>query len=322
MTTTTAIDLFAGAGGFTTGAQAAGAEVLWAANHWDKAVSLHATNHPTVEHVQQDLSEADWTAVPACDIALASPACQGFSQAGQPARAGTGGSHRPNPTTLKAKTQRDRNTAYAVLAMADTVRPESIVIENVTDFPRWHAFDAWLSMLNAFGYSTEVHVLNGKDFGGGQDRPRAVITARLGSKPLKLEVPNRRPRTIGECLDPDDHPENRWCPIDSKPGRMQPLIAKAKRGAGQRCFWNNVSESRGRSLDEVFPTATTQSGTQWCLIDGDRIRVLNPRELARSMSFPETYALPKNRGLAGKLIGNAIDVSLSTGVVEQVIAAN
>jgi DNA (cytosine-5)-methyltransferase 1 len=318
--TTTAIDLFAGAGGFTTGAQVAGATVLWAANHWDEAVRLHALNHPEVEHVQQDLSEADWTAVPDCDIALASPACQGFSQAGQPARAGTGGSHRPNPATLKAKTQRDRNTAYAVLAMADTVRPESIVVENVTDFLRWSAFDAWLSMMVAFGYSTEVHVLNGKDFGGGQDRPRAVITARLGGRGLKLEVPNLKPKTIGECLDADDHPANRWNPIDSKPGRMQPLIAKAKRGAGSRCFWANVSESRGRTLDEVFPTSTTQSGTQWCLIDDDRIRVLNPREIARSMGFPETYELPKNRGLAGKLIGNAIDVTLSTAVVEQVMA--
>lgn len=29
-----AIDLFAGAGGFSTGATMAGARVLWAANHW------------------------------------------------------------------------------------------------------------------------------------------------------------------------------------------------------------------------------------------------------------------------------------------------
>ncbi|MNJ25809.1 hypothetical protein D3C77_202660 [compost metagenome] len=35
---TTAIDLFAGLGGWSTGARAAGVQVLWAANHWPKAV--------------------------------------------------------------------------------------------------------------------------------------------------------------------------------------------------------------------------------------------------------------------------------------------
>ncbi|MBP3980829.1 DNA cytosine methyltransferase [Acidovorax sp. JG5] len=37
-----AIDLFAGAGGFSTGAMMAGCEVVWAANHWPAAVAVHA----------------------------------------------------------------------------------------------------------------------------------------------------------------------------------------------------------------------------------------------------------------------------------------
>ena len=34
---TTAIDLFAGLGGWSTGARAAGVQVLWAANHWPES---------------------------------------------------------------------------------------------------------------------------------------------------------------------------------------------------------------------------------------------------------------------------------------------
>lgn len=45
-----AIDLFAGGGGFTEGAQQAGCEVVWAANHWPAAVATHALNHPHTEH--------------------------------------------------------------------------------------------------------------------------------------------------------------------------------------------------------------------------------------------------------------------------------
>lgn len=35
-----AIDLFAGAGGFTHGARMAGLQVAWAANHWPTAMHL------------------------------------------------------------------------------------------------------------------------------------------------------------------------------------------------------------------------------------------------------------------------------------------
>ena len=42
----TATDLFAGAGGSTTGATQAGARVVIAANHWTLAVETHAANHP------------------------------------------------------------------------------------------------------------------------------------------------------------------------------------------------------------------------------------------------------------------------------------
>ncbi len=36
-----AVDLFAGAGGFSTGAAMAGCDVVWAANHWREAVDIH-----------------------------------------------------------------------------------------------------------------------------------------------------------------------------------------------------------------------------------------------------------------------------------------
>lgn len=36
-----AIDLFAGLGGFSAGAQLAGHHVVWAANHWRAAVDVH-----------------------------------------------------------------------------------------------------------------------------------------------------------------------------------------------------------------------------------------------------------------------------------------
>ena len=76
-----AADLFAGAGGFSTGARLAGVPVVWAANHWPAAVQVHARNHPATIHACQDLQQANWAEVPAHDVLLASPCCQGHSHA-------------------------------------------------------------------------------------------------------------------------------------------------------------------------------------------------------------------------------------------------
>ncbi|WP_424953240.1 hypothetical protein [Comamonas terrigena] len=49
----------------------AGAQVVWAANHWPVAVQYHAANHPAADHLCQDLHQADWSRVPATDLMLA-----------------------------------------------------------------------------------------------------------------------------------------------------------------------------------------------------------------------------------------------------------
>lgn len=74
------IDLFAGGGGFSTGATMAGCNVVWAANHWPEAVKWHAVNHPGAIHVCQDLHQARWEQVPAHDLMLASPLLPGSQQ--------------------------------------------------------------------------------------------------------------------------------------------------------------------------------------------------------------------------------------------------
>src|ERR1700722_5605326 len=110
----TAVDLFAGAGGFTEGARQAGVNVLWAANHWPLAVQYHSLNHEGSEHVCQDLHQADWRKVPGHDLLLASPCCQGHS----PAR----GKDRPHHDV-------QRSTAWAVVSCAEYHRPKAVIVE-------------------------------------------------------------------------------------------------------------------------------------------------------------------------------------------------
>ena len=171
-----AIDLFAGWGGFTTGATAAGVRVVWAANHWPVAVAVHSANHPETEHVCQDLRQADWTTLPRFDLLLASPACQGHSRASQPKR-------RVYHDAMRA-------TAWAVVDCADVTEPRAIVVENVTDFLRWRLYPEWRAALERIGYRlTELRVL-AADHGV---RRRAAESPLARRSPRHGPLASRRP---------------------------------------------------------------------------------------------------------------------------------
>lgn len=319
----TAADLFSGLGGFTEGAHQTGkVAVTIAANHWADACRWHAENHPETTHLQQDLQQMDMRRLHGIDLLLAAPECQGHSQNSQPARKGTGGNGQHNLGAARERTILQRSTAWAIISAAEIARPQTIIIENVPEIMDWSLYRTWLACLGELGYSLSEQIINSANYGSCQDRNRAIITANLG-EPVRLAQTwgAGRGAPIGDCLDLEDRPEHRWAEITAKSGRMQDRMRKAQGQAGSRCLWNNVSQSRGRPLDGLAPTLTTGCGSQLYLLDGDRGRILNPSELARIQGFPRGYHLPKQRGLAGKLIGNAIDVNVSRGVLEQITTA-
>lgn len=49
------IDLFCGAGGFSTGAKQAGAKIAIAIDTWDIALDVHKHNHPNTKHLNMEL---------------------------------------------------------------------------------------------------------------------------------------------------------------------------------------------------------------------------------------------------------------------------
>ncbi len=118
-----AVDLFAGFGGLTLGAEQAGVNVKWVGNHDQTAVRVHALNHPGVIHACQDLRQADWSTLPPYRLLLSAPACQGHSRASQPRR-------RSYHDAMRA-------TAFAVIDCADVTEPDAIIVENVPSFTEW-----------------------------------------------------------------------------------------------------------------------------------------------------------------------------------------
>lgn len=294
-----AIDLFAGAGGFTIGAKQAGCDVIWAANHWPTAVAVHAENHPGVQHACQDLHQCDWTAVPRHDLLLASPACQGHTRAR--------GKERAHHDATRA-------TAWAVVSALECHRPEAGLVENVPEFLKWVLFPAWCAAVQALGYAISPHLIDAADHGVPQHRSRTFIVLTRSRYPIDLRLPTRAHVPVASILDFD---AGRWSAID-RAGRSAATLARIKAGRavhGDRfltAYYGN--ERGGRSLSRPVGTITTRD--RWAVIDGDRMRMLSIEECRRAMAFPADFRLPARSKDAMHLLGNAVCPPVACDVIE------
>jgi DNA (cytosine-5)-methyltransferase 1 len=303
---TRAIDLFAGAGGFSIGATMAGCNVVWAANHWPAAVQVHANNHPRTIHLCQDLQQADWTAVPEHDLLLASPACQGHSKAR--------GKDRPHHDAQRA-------TAWAVVSAAECHRPAAFVVENVIEFAQWTLYPAWCAAMHALGYALSPMVLDAADHGVPQHRKRLFVVGTRSKHPIELNLPQREHAGIGNAID---WAAGSWSSIE-KPGRSLATLQRIRNGRsrfGERFvapYFGSGSGLTGRCISRPLGTITTRD--RWALVDGERMRMLSITEAKRAMGFPDSYELPANQKDAMHMLGNAVVPHVARDVITEILRA-
>ena len=298
------IDLFAGAGGFSTGAVIAGCKVVFAANHWRAAVETHSRNHPHTEHLLQDLCQADFTQFPEHDVLLASPACQGHSKAR--------GKERPHHDAC-------RSTAWAVISCAEVHRPPFVVVENVPEFMNWKLYPTWRLALEALGYCISENVLNSADFGVPQNRRRMFIIASRSRSCFKLDVPGLFRVPAREVIRWDS---GVWSEIETQRRSIRTLerVGAARSQFGHRflvAYYGN--EHGGRSLDVPLGTVTTRD--RFAVIDGDRMRMLSIAEYRVAMGFPADYWLPSDHKIALHLLGNAVCPPVAAEILSQLKSA-
>ncbi|ELZ05788.1 DNA cytosine methyltransferase [Natrialba aegyptia] len=220
------VDLFAGAGGLSTGLAkaildthaetiaretglttdaitttdpavhdwlAANVE-LHAVNHWEPAIATHEQNHPWAEHYHakiEELHPPDVVSPGDVDLLVGGPSCTHYSKA-------RGG---------KPVSEQKRASGWHVLHWVELLQPDHLLLENVPEFRQWgpivdgqptrdgSIFQRWVGMLEALGYSVLFDaeddaygtVLNAADFGEAQSRKRLFIMASQSIRPTPPE---------------------------------------------------------------------------------------------------------------------------------------
>lgn len=179
--TYTIIDLFAGAGGLTTGFHLAGFQSLCAIDINKKALATYQYNYPKTKIVHQDIRTVNPTELRVAlglrreelTALIGGPPCQGFS--------------RNIPSGYRYLTD-SRNQLYQTyLEFVEELRPLYVVIENVPEIIKAYdgsVKDEITQKLELIGYNIVSTSLNAAYYGVPQTRARAFFLACLnGSVP-------------------------------------------------------------------------------------------------------------------------------------------
>lgn len=353
------LDLFAGAGGLTTGlglTPGLGVDPVRAVEFDKAAAATYTINHgglieggrvaggPVYAGSIQDwLGEAAEVEV---DLVVGGPPCQGFSTLG------------------KQKVDDDRNILWRRYAEAvHRSTPRFFVLENVPAFltsPQWEVFQAELKSGMLADYEIEFGILNAADYGAVQARKRVIVIGHRKDQPapglpakthehhhIRLEeVFEGIPDQVDRIGVPDG---TVWYEGKDRPGAFLTRQLHFGRNYTELSLkrFTKIPEKGNRFNlpDELLAPCwrkhTTGTGDVMGRLDLDKPsvtirteffkpekgrylhptedRVITHYEAALIQGFPETYRWVGTREEIARQIGNAVPIPLGKAIGRQLL---
>lgn len=282
-------DMFAGGGGWSLGAVAAGCTISWAIEHDPAVAAVYARN--LGEHVVcADVQTVDPRELPPVDILLASPPCQAFSVARQSATA-----------------QRDDgDLGDEVLRFVQVLQPAHVLVENVPPYQHAPVFRRLTDGLAALGYWLHWSIENAADYQVPQTRRRLILRAtRAGLlSALPAALPWRGWYDAVADL------------VQSMPlGELAPWQRKIRLPETAFVQQGNAYSSgrQYREMGEPAFTISSSSGLHRIVVD-TIVRLPDDRTLRRIQSFPNWYA-----GGTSRILGNAVPPLMAQALIRSVL---
>jgi DNA (cytosine-5)-methyltransferase 1 len=303
----TCYELCAGAGGQALGLEQAGYRHLSLAEIDPDACATLAANRRHWPVVQADIrtlaAEAALPPPGSVDLLAAGVPCPPFSVAG-----------------LGRGPDDERDLFPAVLAIADRLRPQALMIENVRGLLQ-QRFDAYrghiCKELAAIGYTAEWRLLYASEYGVPQLRPRAILVGLSADtfESFRWPVPGptaRRPVTVGQALHASMASDGwegatAWA---AGADRIAPTLCGGSRRPGgpdlgpsrARAAWAAMGVNGGSVAD-----GAPQPGTPL------PVR-LSPEQLALLQGFPPGWSFTGTKTARCRQIGNAFPPPVAEAV--------
>jgi DNA (cytosine-5)-methyltransferase 1 len=249
-----------------------------------------------------DMTKRDNSILPDIDLYVAGFPCQPFSAAGK----------------QKGFSDKRGNVFWGCLDVIKTKRPKYFILENVRGLlwndkenkkdkygRTWNTIWRELQGLEEYGYYVDWKVLNTRDYGIPQNRPRVFMVGKLGGDflwPVPTEMDNIRDYVDWEDTDKSQEP----------PPRIAPHISTRYRNA----IFIDASFSKA-----VFPNASKwcscilAKSEIWCVPLGRRATLL---ELQKLQGF-QTFTLATSPFQLKKQIGNSMSVIVVSAIINEIL---
>ncbi len=319
----TAVDLFSGCGGMTTGLKLARFKVLAAVECEPGALEAYKANHPDVPHIyprdirvvmgKQMLEDLEMERG-RLDLLAGCPPCQGFSRM----RTLNRGEAVDDPRNDLVK---------EYLRLVIELLPRALMFENVPGLVKDLRYQELLQTVRDLGYHTADEVHDAADFGVPQRRRRLILlAARKSAVTMPKRAASAELPTVRTVIEDLPLPGNSGDPAhdvtEARSPKITKLISLIPHDGGSRkdlkpkyalaCHkkCDGFYDVYGRMRwDDVSPTITSGfvNPSKGRFLHPNQDRCLTPREAALLQTFPPDYIFPMARGKypVAAMIGNA-----------------
>lgn len=342
-----AIDLFAGAGGFSLAAVQAGCTVAIAIENDTYAVKTYKANilkygsaknakvldKSILEYVPESVRD-EFLGNIECDLLLGGPPCQGFS------------THR----ILDAGVNDPRNQlVLAYFSFVKAFRPRVFLMENVPGI-LWERHKEFLEKFyeegSKAGYSVFAPVvLDARDFGVPQRRKRVFILGVRDSADLqdfvwppqtthiapgKAKAGQRQWVSCAEVFKPAPDSDENDIHMNHGPDlvnafRNTPPNGGSRKDSGRVLPCHVEHDGHKDVYGRINPTEPAPTMTTAC-INPSKGRFVHPtehhgitlRQAARIQTFPDSFTFIGGLTAAGRQIGNAVPVELGKYLIKYI----
>jgi DNA (cytosine-5)-methyltransferase 1 len=266
------------------------------------AVLTFKANYPEPDFRYTDLTSRDHSKLPDIDLYVCGFPCQSFSGLGK-----------------KQGLEDPRgNIMFHCISVIKIKQPKFFILENVKGFmtnDSGNTMKVLVKSLEEAGYTVHHKLLNTKDFGLPQNRPRVYFVGIRNDLDIQFEFPREvmAMQTIDSLLvDHTYNPDN----IPSKNNRNN-LLRSSKGTISPTDHWISTDTGFGNAMNGICPTLTKKSG----FFSNKYNRRLTNMECLKLQGFPENFKCVVSNTQLYYQAGNTMSVPILKYIIRTLLAS-